>query len=69
MNIGDLVKIKSNVNEQTWDELRSQVGIVLDMYEDMSTTHYKVQYAHEYFWIDGFLLETVSINNNGEKNE
>ena len=66
MNIGDLVRIKSNVNERSpltgyaWNELRSQIGIVLDMYEDMSTTHYKVQYTHEYFWIDEFLLEVVS---------
>ena len=68
MNIGDLVRIKSSTHNQVWNELRSQVGIVLDMYEDMSSTHYKVQYTHEYFWIDEFLLETVSTNT-AEKND
>ena len=73
MKIGDLVRIKKSINPlplpQDWGELDSQIGIVLDMYEDMSTTHYKIQFVHEYFWIDVFMLETISTNNNGEVSE
>jgi len=58
MKIGDLVKIKKGIKHR--GEIASQVGLILDEYEDMTTTHYEVQFTYECGWFDEFELEVLS---------
>lgn len=57
MKVGDLIKIKKGVREDL--QTTPHVGIILDTYEDMNTTHYEVQFPHERGWFDEFVLELV----------
>jgi len=63
MKIGDLVRIKKRIlSDDSWDsDVCSQVGVILDEYEDMTTVHYEVQFAYERGWFDEFELELVSL--------
>jgi hypothetical protein len=58
MKVGDLIKIKKGMKEEL--QITSHVGVILDTYEDMNTTHYEVQFPYERGWFDGFMLELVS---------
>ena len=58
MKIGDLVRIKKGIKHR--GEVASQVGLILDEYEDMATTHYEVQFIYERSWFDEFELEVLS---------
>lgn len=61
MKIGDLVRIKRGMfADNPWNtDVNSQVGIILDEYEDMATMHYKVQFVYERGWFDEFELYVV----------
>jgi len=52
-----LIKIKKGVRKDL--QTTPHVGVILDTYEDMNTTHYEVQFPHERGWFDEFVLELV----------
>ena len=58
MKVGDLIRIKKGVKKEL--QITSDIGVILDIYEDMNTTHYEVQFLHERGWFDEFVLEVVS---------
>jgi|TARA_R110000824_G_scaffold155925_1_gene328735 hypothetical protein len=58
MKVGDLIRIRKGVKEEL--QITSDIGVILDIYEDMNTTHYQVQFLRERGWFDGFMLEVVS---------
>tara|TARA_Y100000034_G_scaffold6679_1_gene7363 strand:- start:5077 stop:5286 length:210 start_codon:yes stop_codon:yes gene_type:complete len=69
MRVGDLVKIKAKITiDKVWcTDIKSQIGIILDEYEDMTTMYYKVHFAHEQGWFDEFELELVNNSYAGAK--
>lgn len=58
MKIGDLVKIKKGIKDR--DDVASQIGVVLDVYGDVASAFYEVQFTYERGWFDEFELEVVS---------
>ena len=69
MKIGDLVSIKKGILADALNDadVNSQTGVVLDVYEDMTTVHYEVQFTYERGWFDEFELELINSRDGGSK--
>ena len=59
MKKGDLVTRRKQLKKEYRVKLASDVGVILDIYEDMSSTYYEVAFAHDRGWFEEFQLELL----------
>ena len=58
MKIGDLVRIRKGIKDR--ENVASQLGVVLDVYEILTSAFYEVQFTYERGWFDEFELKVIS---------